>query len=93
MGCNKLSGLSHKLLSAYKILMQSAQILDRCKYQQLIKLSLRSYLKYRVLVQGQGGLGFQPAGIHWYFEELKPEPNTEIGPKNIFEIASNGSCR
>ena len=41
------------------------------------------------MVQGQGGTEFRPAGILKYFEELKREPNTEIGPKDFFEIASS----
>jgi hypothetical protein len=49
----------------------------------------RSHLKIRILVQGQGGAEVQPAGILKYSEELKRGPNTEIGPKDFFEIASN----
>ena len=49
----------------------------------------RSHLKNRILVQGQGGAEVQPAGILKYSEELKRGPNTEIGPKDFFEIASN----
>jgi hypothetical protein len=49
----------------------------------------RSHLKNRILVQGQGGGEVQPAGILKYSEELKRGPNTEIGPKDFFEIASN----
>jgi hypothetical protein len=30
----------------------------------------------------------QPAGILKYFEDLKREPNTGFGPKDIFEIDS-----
>ena len=30
----------------------------------------------------------QPAGILKYVEDLKRGPNTEIGPKDFFEIAS-----
>jgi len=41
------------------------------------------------LVQDQGGIAFQAAGILEYFEELKRNPNTDIGPKDIFETASN----
>jgi hypothetical protein len=41
------------------------------------------------LVQGQGGAEVQPAGILRYVEELKQGPNTEIGPKDFFEIVSN----
>jgi hypothetical protein len=48
----------------------------------------RSHLKNRILVQGQGGAEFKPAGILKYVEDLKREPNAEIGPKDIFEIAS-----
>jgi hypothetical protein len=49
----------------------------------------RSCLKNRILAQGQGVGEVQPAGILKYSEELKREPNTEIGPKDIFEMASN----
>ena len=59
----------------------------RVIYIRFIRVS-RSHLKNRILVQGQGGVTFQPAGILLYFEELKREPNAEIGPKDIFEIAS-----
>ena len=54
----------------------------------LISLLTRSHLKKRVLVQVQGGPELQPAGILKYSEELKQGTNTEIGPKNFFEIAS-----
>ena len=43
------------------------------------------------MVQSQGGLKFQPAGILQYFEDLKREHNTEFGSKDIFEIASKHS--
>ena len=48
----------------------------------------RSHLKKKILVQGQGGTKFQPAGILKYVEDLKRGPNAEIGPKDFFEIAS-----
>jgi hypothetical protein len=48
----------------------------------------RSHLKKRILVKYRGGAKFQPAGILRYFEELKRGTNKEIGPKDIFEIAS-----
>jgi hypothetical protein len=48
----------------------------------------RSHLKNKILVQSQGGLKIQPAGIPKYFEDLKREHNTEFGPKDIFEIVS-----
>ena len=51
----------------------------------------RSHLKIRILVQGQGGNEFQPAGILMYVEELKRVPNAGIEPKDFFEIASNNS--
>ncbi len=38
--------------------------------------------------QGQGGASFQPTDILKYFEELKRRANVEIGPIDIFEIAS-----
>ena len=47
-----------------------------------------SHLKNRVLCQGLGGVEFQPIGILKYVEDLKREPNADIGPKDIFEIAS-----
>ena len=37
----------------------------------------------------QGGAGVQPAGILKYARDLKQGTNTEIGPKDFFEIASN----
>ncbi len=49
----------------------------------------RSHLKKRVLVEVQGGPELQPAGILKYSEELKQGTNTEIEPKNFFEIASS----
>jgi outer membrane lipoprotein len=49
----------------------------------------RSYLKNRILAQGQGGTEFQSAGILKYVEELERGPNTEIGRKDLFEMASN----
>jgi len=40
------------------------------------------------LVQGQGGGEYQPAGLRKHIEDLKREPNADIGPKDIFEMAS-----
>jgi hypothetical protein len=48
----------------------------------------RSYLKKRILVQGQGDREVQPGGILRYFEDLNRVANAEIGPKNFFERAS-----
>jgi hypothetical protein len=48
---------------------------------------IRNLCKTPLLVQGQGGADVQPAGILKYSEELKRGPNTEIGPKDFFEIA------
>jgi len=39
------------------------------------------------LVQGQSGGEVQPTGILKYSNDLKRDPNTKIGPKDIFEIA------
>ena len=50
----------------------------------------KSYRKNWILVQGQGGRSFQSGRILSYFEELKREPNAEIGPKDIFEITFRG---
>jgi hypothetical protein len=52
------------------------------------QFDIRSHLKNRIFVQSQGGLEFQPAGVLQYFEDLKREPNTGFGPKDIFEIGS-----
>ena len=49
----------------------------------------RSHLKKKVLVEVHGGPELQPAGILQHSEELKQGANTEIGPKNYCEIASN----
>jgi hypothetical protein len=54
----------------------------------VFEIGHRSHLKNRILVQDQGGAEVQPAGILKYSEELKRGPNTEIGPKDFFEIAS-----
>ena len=51
--------------------------------------STRSHLKNRILAQGQGGTSFKPTDILKYFEELKRGPNTEIGTKDFFEMASH----
>jgi hypothetical protein len=40
------------------------------------------------LVQGQGGSEVKPAGILKYSEDLKRRSNSEIGPKDFFEMAS-----
>ena len=41
------------------------------------------------MVQYQGGREVQPGGILQYFEDLNRAPNTEIGPKDFFEMVSN----
>jgi hypothetical protein len=40
------------------------------------------------LVQDRTGAEFQTAGILLYVEDLKRGTNKDIGPKDIFEIAS-----
>ena len=52
-------------------------------------MDAKGHLKNRILVQVQGGTEFQPADILKYFEELNRGPNTEIGTKDIFEMASS----
>ncbi len=42
-----------------------------------------------ILVPDQGGREFRTGGIHRYFEDLKRAPNTDMGAKDFFEIASN----
>jgi hypothetical protein len=49
---------------------------------------IRSHLKNKILLQDQAGAGFQPADMLKYFEDLNQGPNAEVGPKDIFEIAS-----
>jgi len=51
----------------------------------------RSHLKNWILGQSRGGAEVQPAGILKYSEELKRGSNTEIGPRDFFEIASINS--
>ena len=69
--------------------MHSINLIELTVYlPHCIKVLIRSHLKKRVLVQVQGGAELQPAGILQYSEELKQGTNTEIGPKNFFEIAS-----
>jgi hypothetical protein len=53
-----------------------------------LRFNIRSYLKKEILVQGQGGTEFQPAGILMYVEDLNRRPNAEIGLKDFFESAS-----
>lgn len=48
---------------------------------------IRSHLKEMDFGQYQGEAEFQPAGILQYVENLKRGHNTEIGPKDLFEIA------
>jgi hypothetical protein len=45
------------------------------------------------LVQVQNGTEFQPADILKYFEELEFGPNTEIGTKGLFEMASKNKSQ
>ena len=48
-----------------------------------------SGFKIKMLVQYQGGTGFQTAGIFKYVEDMKRGPNTVIGLKDNFETTSN----
>ncbi len=52
----------------------------------------RRYLKIRILVPDQGGRKVQTGGIHWYCEDLKRAPNTDMGTKDFFELLKFGLC-
>ncbi|MGD8524033.1 MAG: hypothetical protein PVF56_22980 [Desulfobacterales bacterium] len=41
------------------------------------------------MVQDRGGAEFQTGGILLYVEDLKRDTNKDIGPKDIFEMASS----
>jgi len=60
----------------------------RTSNERNFEIAYRSHLKIKILVQRQGGLKFQPAGILQYFEDLKRENNAIFGPKDNFETAS-----
>jgi len=57
------------------------------RHERSLKSS-RSHLKNRILVQDRGGAEFQTAGNLWVVEDLKRGPNKDMGPKDIFEMAS-----
>jgi 5'-phosphate synthase pdxT subunit len=59
-----------------------------CAGMILMAKQIRSHLKNRILAQGRGGDEFQSAGILHYFEDLNRDTNKEIGPEDIFEMAS-----
>jgi hypothetical protein len=42
------------------------------------------------LVQDRGGAEFKTGGILLYVEDFKLGTNKDIGPKDIFEMGSNG---
>ena len=50
-----------------------------------------SHLKKRILVQDRDGFGIQTASIRLYVEDLNPESNKDIGPKDFFEMACSYS--
>jgi len=54
-----------------------------------LKHDTGSHLKNRILVQDRGGAEFQTGGILLYVEDLKRGTNKDIGPKDLFEMASN----
>ncbi|MCP3955653.1 MAG: hypothetical protein GY697_26055 [Desulfobacterales bacterium] len=64
---------------------------------RLIFSIIKSYLKNRILVQGQGGREYQTGGAReanahrgkyiGYFEDLIQAPNAEIGLKDFVEMA------
>jgi hypothetical protein len=54
----------------------------------LHRLGTRSHLKNRILVPDRGGAEFKTAGNPRVVEDLKRGTNKDMGPKDIFEIAS-----
>ena len=62
-------------------------VLIRGKKSQL----RRRYLKDRILVQCRGGAEFQTGGPPQADRDMKRGSNKDIGPKDIFEIASNST--
>jgi rSAM/selenodomain-associated transferase 2/rSAM/selenodomain-associated transferase 1 len=85
----KDSGLSFTLLDVLKDVDHPEDLMIWEESRHINPSVFRSHLKNRILAQGQGGTEFQPAGILKYVEDLKRGPNTEIGEKDFFEIASN----
>ena len=57
-------------------------------YVHTVNSDYRSHLKNRILVQGRGGAEFQTGGPPQADRNLKRGTNKDIGPKDIFEIAS-----
>ena len=51
--------------------------------------AFRSHLKNRILVPDRGRVDFQTAGNLMVVEDLKREPNKDMGPKDIFEMTSS----
>jgi hypothetical protein len=82
------SGLSFTLLEVLRDVDHPEDLMIWERLQHKNPTVFRSHLKNRILAQGQGGTEFQPAGILKYVEDLKRGPNTEIGQKDFFEIAS-----
>ena len=61
---------------------------DTCsESDKLTPRETTGHLKKRILVQDQGGFEFQTAGIRLYVEDFEPGSNTEMGPKDFFEMA------
>jgi rSAM/selenodomain-associated transferase 2/rSAM/selenodomain-associated transferase 1 len=85
----KNSGFSFSMLDELKDVDHPEDLIIWTRLHYKNSTVFRSHLKNRVLAQGQGRTEFQPAGILKYVEELKRGPNTEIGKKDFFEIASN----
>ena len=50
--------------------------------------NIRNHLKIKLFSRDQGEAENQSAGILKYVEDLKRGPNTEIGEKDFFEMAS-----
>ena len=69
----------------------SSQLLTHKKLEAIAKIGFWFKFSRRILAGQERGTEFQPADILKYFEELKLGPNTEIGTKDFFEMASKKS--
>jgi hypothetical protein len=57
-------------------------------FEAISKIGFWFKFSRRRLAGQERGTDFQPADILKYFEELEFGPNTEIGTKGLFEMAS-----
>ena len=78
--CDVHAGQTHcnRTLNEYGLITMNHRVLV------LTVTYIRSCLIKQILVQDVGGPGFQTADICRYVEDLKPGPNTQLGPKDFF---------